>query len=1095
MPNPFTRRFGVLMDNDEPFEFEWDREDDPTQSEVRDLWKQSLADQTIQIGKEQMEPYEEKGPFAFKTPNEQLSTATQATQTPVEEPGMLGKAWNAATTSFLPERKTENPVYGMQTLSRIGDYAYEKIARPTASPVGVAAAAAGAFSIPARIGLAGIGAATGGYSALEDIPEAIADPTFENIADVGMDLTGVAAPYLGWKGGAFSKKPGFDVLGADVDMPPTRDVTQRRLYSDSMGGRGLQLEAQNPIHMPPVEEFVPPPGPVSRLNVPEVSDSYVKETTNLGSGQTERIFPTVGGVGKSNIEIMNPKTGLPYSRPRYEDRVGGVGEMGIRGEPFFPAIPERTQTSSNQEAFRGVTEMLERVGKQNLKKVDVTPVKSVTSVVEDVPNASNETFFNEQMLRERAAGLETLPEVVLNPAESLRLSKQGNVIANQGVRVDPRTGKVLGPDPENPLFVKNPAKPVEPVIPKVETVSEGKGIPRVAPEDMPGGKHRHEAVHGGFEVKLGKIISNSKDPDIKRAAQKTAAELAANKNAAAVRGLRGGITSGWELLKRQGPGGERASRFGQRVRADANVASGTVNDKYRAVTKDVSDKDFANAMSVARGEAGAKLDKPELAPVVKAIQRAFKETDRIAQRSGMEMIDKEGKSAVTTDNIHTKDGFHTYVHEMVSKAYEAEHFGVKALGDASSPLRQIIAQTENPEQSRMIFGKQLGKEKIDPDQAALANKLGGFEAATKLTMHVINNFGGAPAIGMRSSVKNFGKALGQTMRGVSAEDTGAINSTMRAALAESADSPWMQGIAKKSGWNWSEKFLRNWAGNAGKLDSERLFAQLKKDPKNPTARAKLDDLLLEDIDQVAKQDKLTPEQTKRAGYRMAELSQGLVDGADLPPIWSDSPLYRIPLMFKRYAFDTSRNLKNLWKSNQTPKDKAAMLAKFVTLYGATGELLGDTTTGIRAGIQGENPLEAIKERGAPDKSPNAMQKELRKFYNKNGINEQMVNRLLDDIGGSYALGLVGQLAGDATDPMGQRLVSTIAGPAIGDAAGVIAGGVNSVMQEDWRPAVKAAVRHLTPLGYSTSKWLNKDKKKKAPGGIGISPTMPKVGGF
>ena len=89
-------------------------------------------------------------------------------------------------------------------------------------------------------------------------------------------------------------------------------------------------------------------------------------------------------------------------------------------------------------------------------------------------------------------------------------------------------------------------------------------------------------------------------------------------------------------------------------------------------------------------------------------------------------------------------------------------------------------------------------------------------------------------------------------------------------------------MSKVLGWNKSENFLRNWSGNAGKAEVESLFQKLKKNPQDKTARARLDDLLLEDVDKVIAQDKLTPEQQNIAGYRMAELTQGLVDPADLP---------------------------------------------------------------------------------------------------------------------------------------------------------------------------------------------------------------------
>jgi len=1180
MPNPFTRRFNVVMDNDEPFEFEWDRDEPPTQTEVRDLWKQSLADQTIQVSKEQMEPMEET-PFKFETPNELLQKGLEGVdfygaqkpqgfpnreEPPPTERGMLGKAWDLANTSILPERKTENPVYGAQTLSRFGDYAYEKLARPALSPLGIGAGVAGAVSIPARIGLAAVGASMGGYAAKEDIPEAWNNPTFENVADVGLDVAGIAGPYLGYKGGAFSKKPGFNVLPDDVELPPNvRDVTQRRLYRDSAGGRGLQLEAQNPIELPSVldPEVVPPTGPISKVQTPSAGHEWTTlDVTTIPGGEAERMYPTVGGMGLSNAEKINPRTGRPYKTPQQLPRVGGVGEMGIRGDPFFPAIPERVQTSTNQEVFRPVGEMLARPGDRTV--TTPTTVYKPGPHVEQVLNPADETFFNERMLAEHAAGLESVPEMILNEEGGLTRNRQGQVTANQGVRVSPKDtkkailGEVLGPDPDNPLFIENPNypnKPVEPVTPEVVTVKAGKGIPKVKPEDMPGGEHRFEPTYG-VNVKLGKIASNSKIPEVRKAAQAVVDSNKQRDLSAAARVVGGEATaSGWTLLDKMGDKGKAVSRFARRVRADANQRAGTVTAKYRGPIDAIKDADFEHVVDVVEGK--ARLKDQKLAPAVQAVRDMLKEAGQIAERSGMEMYDtkgepikfkamgqdyfphkfepgtfnpenlinklvkekgmttaqakfvvengiKRGPNSIDPQHVRslnlsgyrkTKQALFEHVDDLMVKSYESEQFGPRDLGNKGSKLSQMIDSTENPQLARRIMEKQLGRQSHDPNQEAVAHGINSFEAATKLTLFAINQMSQGASVGLRGSLKTFGKALGQTMRNASAEETGAMQSAARATFADTGTSPTMEGFSKALGWNKSEMKLRQFAGNAGKVEAEALHAQLKKNPKDATARAKLDDLLLEDdLDAVIAQPKLSPSQINRGGFRMAELTQGLVEGADLPPMWTDSPIAKVPLMFKRYAFQTSKQLKDLWASNKTPKDKAQMLAKFVALYGAAGELTGDVSTGVRAAASGDNPLEAIKERGAPKKTGKSnLDKELSKFYNKNGIDEQMVNRLLEDIGGSYALGLVGQLAGDATDPRGQRLLSTLAGPAIGDAVGVLGGLAESAQDLSWQPAVRAGVRHLTPLGYSTSKWdvfQDPKKNKKAP--MGIRPSMPKV---
>ena len=1151
MPTPFTRRFGVLMDNDEPFEFDWDREEEPTKAEVRDLWQQSLADQTIQIGKEQMEPLEET-PFMFKTPEQNLTEVNIGTAPPpVEEPKTGAKAaWDWATTSFLPERKTENPMYGAQTLSRVGDWAYEKLARPAVSPAGAVATAAGAVSIPARIGLAGIGAATGLYNAPEDISEAWENPTFENIADVGLDAAAIAAPYTGYKAGAFTKKPGFEVLGPDVEMPPAIDVTQRRMYPQS-GTRGLMLEAKNPIGMggPPAAEVIPP-GPVSRLHVPDVREAALLEVADIGPEAAQRMYPTVGGVGLSNIQALS-KTGRPKPGERNRlPRVGGVGEMGIRGEPFFPAIPERVQTSSNQEAFRGVTEMLTRMAQQG-KRTTAQPVLSVKSVLEDVPDASNETYFNDRMLRERAAGDEVVPPQVLTDYRP-RLNKKGEVIG---------TGKLFE---ENPNY---PNKPVEPTLPEVEVVNEGRPQPRVDPATQPWGPFRTERRPDVVDKGLADVVRKwaGKSPEVANAAAQTAAERRAllKEDAKATAADIG--TSGWTQLDKMGDKGRALSRFVQRVRADSEGQAGQLTKRFRSEIDKVSDADFEHVVDVV--ERKANLKDPKLAPAVQAVRAMLRESGMIAERSGLRMYDKDGnvvpfkrmgddyfphtfepgrfnveslinkllkenpnmtpdqakfvvengikrgERALDPQHMRSlnlegykkdKQALMDHVHDIVKRSYEAEKFGSVDTADPNSYISQLISKSENPEQAMRIINKQLGRTPKNMQYESVAHAINKFEAGSKLGLFGITNLNQGAGIGMRANLSSAARGLAQAVKGVSAEETGALASSLNNTLYDTGQGKGMQAMSKVLGWNKSENFLRNWAAHAGKMDAERLFTALKKDPTNQTNRAKLDSLLLEDVDTVLGQKKLTPEQTSRAGFRMSELTQGLVDPADLPPLWSDSALAKVPLMFKRYAFQQTKQLKNLWNDNKTPADKAKMLGKLVALYTAAGEITGDVTTGIKAGVteaadaatggdfEGGKITEIIKNRGKKE-NKNEFDKTLSRFYTKNGINEDMVNRLLEDMGGSYMLGLVGQIAGDASQTnAAARLANTVVGPAVGDAFALVEGASRSIDQESLVPLAKTATQRILPFGYPVAEGLF-PKKKKAP--KGINPSMPKVKSF
>ena len=105
---------------------------------------------------------------------------------------------------------------------------------------------------------------------------------------------------------------------------------------------------------------------------------------------------------------------------------------------------------------------------------------------------------------------------------------------------------------------------------------------------------------------------------------------------------------------------------------------------------------------------------------------------------------------------------------------------------------------------------------------------------------------------------------------------------------------------------------------------------------------------------------------------------------------------KVPLMFKRFAFQQNRILKSAYNSAQTPKDKAILGAKIMALYTAMGELTESGKEGVRAGVKGENPITAIAERG--EEGP---------------TDAKMVNRAIDDISNAYAFGLVGEIFGQA----------------------------------------------------------------------------------
>ena len=121
---------------------------------------------------------------------------------------------------------------------------------------------------------------------------------------------------------------------------------------------------------------------------------------------------------------------------------------------------------------------------------------------------------------------------------------------------------------------------------------------------------------------------------------------------------------------------------------------------------------------------------------------------------------------------------------------------------------------------------------------------------------------------LRSNIAAYTKAVGKAFRNIGkteAEGTGALESIKQDLHRQMGE----EGpIGKAYMMKKSETYLRFVAAIAGKGTAESLFKTLKKNPADKIARKRLDNLVLEDVDTVLKQNALTPEQVAVAGGRM-----------------------------------------------------------------------------------------------------------------------------------------------------------------------------------------------------------------------------------
>ena len=372
------KSYTVKMYDNKPFTFDWDEDESGPldQGVVKDLYESEgpplPADIKARPDYKFEEPEQEEEEYSITDSFQLPNFGNPETAPDVAEPSL----WERANKSWLPNRESASTALpGLQTLSRAGDWLYSRVAQPAASPIGVATLPLAVNPI-GRAALGVIGTGMGAYSLPGAAREAYNNPSLESVADLGLSTVGAAALPIGWRAGAFGKygKPGSPTptpspvssLGLNLseilaDPPEPKQLTA------GLFGQQRQLLSENPTSPIIIPEVEPP---IHELRSPSQPLRAVEISAFDGGEQlTTRDFPTVGGMGRmpGPLKTRNVKSKVEGEPPRQVTvdttlpRIGGKGEYGVRGTPFFPTVPERMQTSTTQEMFRPVGEMLERM--------------------------------------------------------------------------------------------------------------------------------------------------------------------------------------------------------------------------------------------------------------------------------------------------------------------------------------------------------------------------------------------------------------------------------------------------------------------------------------------------------------------------------------------------------------------------------------------------------------------------------------------------------------------------------------------------------------------------------------------------------------
>jgi hypothetical protein len=222
------------------------------------------------------------------------------------------------------------------------------------------------------------------------------------------------------------------------------------------------------------------------------------------------------------------------------------------------------------------------------------------------------------------------------------------------------------------------------------------------------------------------------------------------------------------------------------------------------------------------------------------------------------------------------------------------------------------------------------------------------------------------------------------------------------------------------------------------------------------------------------QKELSKDQIEFAGARFVEQTSSVPEKGTLSQAMSsNNPLLRLPVLFKRFAFSTSRNLLDVARTNPEK------LPRYALAYVAAGEAVGDIKAALSGLISG-----AVSE---DESIGEAVSRKIKDRGEGIGTGNFMVDRIIANSLQSFLFGILGDAAeatikGNAT----KSAFGLIAGPIGGDTVeGLSAVGkalatpfTEKPASDDLKPLGKFVVKKVPFIGSGLSAGLFDEKKKK-----------------
>lgn len=327
---------------------------------------------------------------------------------------------------------------------------------------------------------------------------------------------------------------------------------------------------------------------------------------------------------------------------------------------------------------------------------------------------------------------------------------------------------------------------------------------------------------------------------------------------------------------------------------------------------------------------------------------------------------------------------------------------------------------------RRLVGKEGKRDKPAPGEATAYKAITNLNNARLMTSFVINNLGGITPMVARVGGVNTFKGLAAYLSNMEvARRMATLSGARKGGIIEGESN----FVGKHLGINASEKFIRTWADQSGRVAVNQLVTHLnevsKASPEFIRGKKLLDSLVGKDSLELIERGTPTPDELSRAGWQLAKDAHGLINPATFPAAWdgvANNFFTNVALQYKRMAGQSMGSLIESFRLNP-----ARTIATLSIVSPILGEIIGDTGSALfglaSGGLTGEGStkaaIEDVKARGESlQKGLIPLLQRQKTTAGKRGesfgleltdTQAKLVARYIDNMNRGFALGLIGDL--------------------------------------------------------------------------------------